>query len=210
MVSPCPGHPVSTPYGATGSSWSTGWHDGADYAAPTGSPVVAAWGGYVEDVGYPSSFGSAFGRSVVVDHDVLPGGGGGGWGLYAHLSSSCVARGDRVEAGQLLGEVGSTGNSSGPHLHFGVYPNPYWCSACGLDPQPWIDAGEETDMPLTQADLDQIAAIVRDQVLDIVRKEGISGAANGTHGGQNPTTPVADTIIGEIRKLASGLWDQLT
>ena len=55
-------------------------------------------------------------------------------------------------------------------------------------------------MPLNTADLDQIAAIVREQVLDIVRKEAISGAAGGS-GGDWPTNPVADTILAEIRKV---------
>ena len=45
-----------------------------------------------------------------------------------------------VAAGALLGHSGNTGNSSGPHHHFGVYKQPSWCSGCGIDPQPWFDA----------------------------------------------------------------------
>lgn len=67
------------------------------------------------------------------------------------------------------------------------------------DTSPW--GWEGPDMPLNQGDLDQIAALIHEQVLDIVRKEGISGAANGLGGGPNPTTPVADTIIAELRKV---------
>jgi len=140
MTSPCPGHAVSTPWGAEGDWWGCGWHDGTDYAADSGVDVVSSWGGTVVEAGHPTSFGSSFGRAVVVDHDKLPDGSPGGWGLYAHLSSDCVSVGQRVEAGDKLGEVGSTGNSSGPHLHFGVYEQPSWCSGCGVDPQPWIDA----------------------------------------------------------------------
>lgn len=152
MSSPCPGYPVTTPWGQKGDWWSVGWHDGADFAAPVGTPVAAAWSGYVEEVGYPTSFGSAFGRSVVVDFDDLPDGTRGAWGLYAHLNSATVQLGQRVAAGTVLGDVGVTGNTSGPHLHFGVYPNPYWCAGCGIDPQPWIDAGEPTT-PAQEDDL---------------------------------------------------------
>lgn len=64
--------------------------------------------------------------------------------------------------------------------------------------------GGEADMPLNAADLDQIRAIVHEQVLDIVRKEGISGAAGGTAGmgsPQWPLNPVAQTIVAEVQKI---------
>ena len=141
MVNPCPGHDISTPYGKQGSAWGAGWHDGADYAAPAGTDVVATWAGTVVEAAYPSSFGSAFGRSVVIDHDPLPDGSPGLWGLYAHLSAENVSPGQRVEAGQKIGDVGTTGNSTGNHLHLGIYPHPYWASGAGVNPQPWIEAG---------------------------------------------------------------------
>jgi murein DD-endopeptidase MepM/ murein hydrolase activator NlpD len=140
MVNPCPGYAVTTPYGKKGSAWGCGWHDGADFAAPRGSKVVAAWGGTVVEAAYPTSFGSAFGRAVLIDHDPLPDGSPGLWGLYAHLDTESVSAGQRVEAGQQIGTVDSTGNSSGHHLHFGIYAQPSWCSGCGKDPQRWIDA----------------------------------------------------------------------
>lgn len=64
-----------------------------------------------------------------------------------------------------------------------------------------IDAALGGDMPLSAQDLDAITARVRDTVLDIVRKEGISGAASGFGGGDYPSTPVADTVIAEVRKV---------
>lgn len=140
MVNPCPGRSVSTPYWKQGSAWGCGYHDGVDYAAPAGADVVAAWGGTVVEAAYPTSFGSSFGRAVVIDHDKLPDGSAGGWGLYAHLSAENVSVGQRVEAGTKIGDVGTTGNSSGNHLHFGIYMQDSWCSCCGKNPQPWIDA----------------------------------------------------------------------
>jgi murein DD-endopeptidase MepM/ murein hydrolase activator NlpD len=147
MTNPCPGHTISTPYGKQGSAWGCGWHDGADYAAPAGADVVAAWGGIVVEAAYPTSFGSAFGRAVIIDHDPLPDGSPGLWGLYAHLSAENVSPGQRVEVGQKIGDVGTTGNSSGNHLHFGIYAQPSWCSGCGIDPAPWISASGAAGTP---------------------------------------------------------------
>jgi hypothetical protein len=140
MVSPVPGHGISTPYGKRGSAWGAGWHDGSDFAAPAGTPIVAMWGGTVVHSAHPTPFGSAFGSAVVIDHDRLPDGSPGLWALYAHMSRRTVSVGSRVEAGQKIGEVGTTGNSTGNHCHVGVYRQPSWCSGCGVDPQPWIDA----------------------------------------------------------------------
>lgn len=142
MVNPCPGYEITTPYWKSGSAWSCGYHDGVDYAAPQGTDVVAAWSGTVVEAAYPTSFGSAFGRAVVIDHDKLPDGSPGGWGLYAHLSAENVSPGQRVETGQKIGEVGTTGNSSGNHLHFGIYMTDYWTSCGGVNPQPWIEADD--------------------------------------------------------------------
>jgi len=140
MTNPVPGYSITTPYGKKGSAWGCGWHDGADYAAPAGTDVVALWGGVVVEAAYPTSFGSAFGRAIVIDHDKLPDGSPGFWGLYAHLSAENVSVGQRVECGQTIGDIGTTGNSSGNHLHVGIYAQPSWCSGCGKNPQPWIDA----------------------------------------------------------------------
>ena len=93
-------------------------HAGQDFAAPTGTPVrAAAAGRVVQAVSNPGAT-SGYGSIVVVDHGVV-----GGQALattYAHLSSVSVRAGQRVERGQLVGAVGSTGGSTGPHLHFEV------------------------------------------------------------------------------------------
>ncbi|MBI1212150.1 MAG: peptidoglycan DD-metalloendopeptidase family protein [Alphaproteobacteria bacterium] len=86
-------------------------HDGVDIAAPVGTPIKAPGAGVVvraEAVGH-------FGNLLEIDH------GGGMVTRYAHLQKFEVAAGDHVEAGQLVGRVGNTGVSTGPHVHIEVY-----------------------------------------------------------------------------------------
>jgi Peptidase family M23 len=137
---PTSDHTIDTPYGATGPSWSS-IHDGIDFSVGFGTAVYSMWGGTVTEAAYPTHYGSAFGRAVVIDHDKLPDGSPGGWGIYCHLSSEVVSVGQRMEAGTLIGYSGDTGNVTGPHLHVGVYMQNGWCSGCGVNPQRWLDAG---------------------------------------------------------------------
>jgi secretion/DNA translocation related TadE-like protein len=103
------GHRVTARFGDAGALWSSGRHSGLDLAAPVGTPVVAAAGGRV---GIPGD-GGRLGTVVMVDHgDVVS--------YYAHLSRVMVDAGQVVGAGERLGSVGSTGNATGPHLHFEV------------------------------------------------------------------------------------------
>lgn len=118
IVSPVPGYRVTTPYGKPGS-WAAGYHTGDDYGAPTGARVVAVTGGSVVEVSYPTSWGSAYGRAVIIQA------ANGKRYLYAHLSSMSVKAGQRVGAGQRIGAVGATGNVTGPHLHFEMRVSPY-------------------------------------------------------------------------------------
>ena len=90
------------PYGMAG-------HNGLDYAAPLGTAVLAAHVGVVQ-VGFDER---GYGNYVKVVGARLT-------TIYAHLSHVSVNAGDRVQAGDQLGNVGSTGNSTGPHLHFGL------------------------------------------------------------------------------------------
>lgn len=85
-------------------------HSGVDLGAPLGAPVQAAAGGQVKSSG-PAG---AYGNLVVIEHP------DGTETRYAHLSSLAVRPGDVVARGQSVGQVGSTGRSTGPHLHFEV------------------------------------------------------------------------------------------
>ncbi|MFI5890665.1 M23 family metallopeptidase [Actinoplanes sp. NPDC051513] len=106
-------------------------HEGVDLAAPDGTPIVAAGAGVVVRAGVAEGYGNA----VLIDH------GDGFLTHYGHLSAIAVTAGQHVAAGQQIGNEGSTGHSTGPHLHFevhvGHYQNPIeptaWMRAHGVD-----------------------------------------------------------------------------
>ena len=89
-------------------------HTGIDLGAPTGTPIRAALDGTVQFVRYKST---GYGYHLAVDH------GGGFVTLYAHCSKILVTEGQRVAAGDIIAQIGSTGKSTGPHLHFEVRIN---------------------------------------------------------------------------------------
>ena len=105
--------PITTYFGEIGWTSPRG-HAGLDIAAPWGAPVRAAAGGQVI---VATRAGGPYGIQVIVDH------GGGLRTVYGHLSQLDVAAGESVERGELIGLVGSTGFSTGPHLHFEVRQN---------------------------------------------------------------------------------------
>jgi murein DD-endopeptidase MepM/ murein hydrolase activator NlpD len=100
---------LSARYGQRGGIWSAGWHTGLDFRVKSGTPVVAAANGTV----ISSGWGGAYGYRIEVDH------GNGYITTYNHLSKIVVSDG-KVAAGQEIGKSGSTGNTTGPHLHFEV------------------------------------------------------------------------------------------
>jgi murein DD-endopeptidase MepM/ murein hydrolase activator NlpD len=89
------------------------YHAAVDLAGATGTPVKAAMDATVSTVGHNPTFG----KFIILSHD------GGYQSMYAHLSTVSVKQGDRVSQGGKIGEVGATGLSTGPHLHFAVYKN---------------------------------------------------------------------------------------
>lgn len=89
------------------------FHKGVDIGAPKGTPVRSAGAGVVVSAGRDEGHG----KSVRVRHR------DGVETSYSHLSAIVVRPGDRLQRGELLGRVGSTGVSTGPHLHFGVFVN---------------------------------------------------------------------------------------
>ncbi len=104
----------------------TEFHQGLDIGAPLGTQVFAVDDGTVLSSGYNDGFG----LEIVIDH-------GSYKSQYAHLDRSFVKRGDKVEAGNVIGAVGSSGRSTGAHLHFGVNVNGTWS-----DPEPYLGGME--------------------------------------------------------------------
>lgn len=103
-------------------------HRGVDVAVPSGTPVLAMAGGRVRFAGVQGDYGNV----VWIDH------GGDVLSVYAHLSNLDVRTGDSVSPGQVLGRSGSSGNASGPHLHFEV-----WRWGRPVDPVPLLGRGPE-------------------------------------------------------------------
>ncbi|MBR4718660.1 MAG: peptidoglycan DD-metalloendopeptidase family protein, partial [Lachnospiraceae bacterium] len=89
------------------------FHNGVDFAAPSGSPILAAYDGDVVAAGYSSSMGNY----IMIDH------GDSLYTIYMHASALYVSTGQTVGKGDKIAAVGSTGRSTGPHLHFGVRLN---------------------------------------------------------------------------------------
>lgn len=115
--------PDSTPVSGNKMNWPAGvrritqyfsWrHTGLDIAGPIGTPIYAADSGVIEVEGW----GTGYGNQIVIDH------GGGKKTRYAHLSKFYVKKGERVTKGQAIAAMGSTGWSTGSHLHFEVIIN---------------------------------------------------------------------------------------
>lgn len=110
---PVQGHAINSRYGVRHLAGEPAprRHEGIDIAAPTGTPVVASADGEIVRTGYEPA---GYGRFIEVRH------ANGLHSFYGHLSRVDVKRGDRVLGGERIGRVGSTGYSTGPHLHFEV------------------------------------------------------------------------------------------
>lgn len=109
MAAPAVGD-ISSPYGWRTDPFKGGkaWHAGLDIAAPAGESVAACWDGTVTFAGTKGGYGNV----VEITHP-------GGWtSVYGHLRTAAVRVGETVTAGEKIAEIGSTGRSTGPHLHF--------------------------------------------------------------------------------------------
>jgi murein DD-endopeptidase MepM/ murein hydrolase activator NlpD len=127
--------PVNVSYNASGFGWRldpftgrSAFHEGIDFASPNGTPIVAAAGGVVIAAEYHPQYGNM----LQIDHgnDIVS--------RYAHASRLWVKTGDIVKRGQHIADIGSTGRSTGSHLHFevhvkGVPQNPHKFLAAGMD-----------------------------------------------------------------------------
>ncbi|MHC0431549.1 M23 family metallopeptidase [Streptomyces sp. O3] len=122
---PTSSYTITSTYGQAGPMWSSGYHTGLDFAAPTGTPIKAVHSGTVKFAGW---HGSAYGYRTVLELD------DGTEVSYSHQSSIAVTAGQKVTTGEVIGRVGSTGNSSGPHLHLEV-ESP---GGGKVDPRAWL------------------------------------------------------------------------
>jgi murein DD-endopeptidase MepM/ murein hydrolase activator NlpD len=102
------------------------YHRGVDYGGAVGSPIIAPAAGQIALVGFESQGFKVHGNVVGINH------GQGLLSIMLHMSRIDVREGQMVKAGQVIGAVGSTGASTGPHLHWGLYLN-----GKAVDPAPW-------------------------------------------------------------------------
>ncbi|MGW4023696.1 M23 family metallopeptidase [Streptomyces sp. NPDC005009] len=124
---PTSSYTLSSTFGQAGAYWSSGYHTGLDFAAPTGTLIKAVHTGTITSAGYDGSYGY---KTVLTLDD-----GTEIW--YAHQSSISVSVGQKVNTGDVIGRVGSTGNSTGAHLHLEVHSGG---SGSGIDPMAWLQS----------------------------------------------------------------------
>ncbi|MFG1908967.1 M23 family metallopeptidase [Kribbella sp. NPDC048928] len=123
IVLPTTGYHLTARFDQAGGRWAHN-HTGLDFAAPMGTPVRSVMAGEV----IQASWAGAYGRQVKVRH------ADGTVTSYGHMSEFDVSVGDSVEAGSMVGRIGMTGNTTGPHVHFEVLPG----GGSPVDPEPWL------------------------------------------------------------------------
>jgi murein DD-endopeptidase MepM/ murein hydrolase activator NlpD len=124
MALPIKNGKITTPFGKIGKHWSSGKHLGVDFACKIGTPVLAVADGEITN----STWGKAYGKQIVQQVD-------GGFVIYAHLNALRVKPGATVKKGQVIGESGNTGNSTGPHLHLEYRNQARWTGGTAMDPK---------------------------------------------------------------------------
>ncbi|MFF1838153.1 transglycosylase family protein [Streptomyces sp. NPDC058231] len=128
LVAPVAATRIGTSYHQAGS-WASGYHTGIDFPVPTGTSVKAVASGTVVSAGWAG----AYGYQIVIRHS------DGKYSQYAHLSALHVREGQHVSSGQRIARSGSTGNATGPHLHFEIRTGPGYGS--DVDPVSYLRAG---------------------------------------------------------------------
>lgn len=197
--------PVDRRYGLTQGIHGT--PPAVDFGLPVGSPVYAVADGRVSksyDIrGYEprAAHGGlgyrSYGRVIVLDH------AGGGGSLYAHLSQRSVATGQRIRGGSVIGRSGNTGNSTGPHLHFGTY---------GMNPMNFVSlrkGAENIRWDNTIANLHRGESVLTED-LSTKFKKGVDNFAEGgkteynvtveVHGETVSADEIAKTVVRTIKR----------
>ncbi|GGX57114.1 M23 family metallopeptidase [Streptomyces chartreusis] len=122
---PTSSYTITSTFGQAGAYWSSGYHTGLDFAAPTGTLIKAIHSGTVTFAGWDGSYG--YKTEITLDDGTEL------W--FAHQSSISVSVGQKVNTGDVIGRVGATGNVTGAHLHLEVHPGG---STSGIDPMAWL------------------------------------------------------------------------
>ncbi|MCF1597521.1 M23 family metallopeptidase [Streptomyces muensis] len=122
---PTSSYTITSTFGQAGAYWSSGYHTGLDFAAPTGTLVKAVHSGTITFAGWDGSYG--YKTELTLDDGTEI------W--FAHQSSISVSVGQKVNTGDVIGRVGATGNVTGAHLHLEVHPDG---STNGIDPLAWL------------------------------------------------------------------------
>lgn len=121
---PTSSYTLTSRFGDAGSLWSSGYHTGLDFAAPTGTLIKSVHSGTITEAGWAGSYGY---RTILTLDD-----GTELW--FCHQSSISVSAGQKVATGDVIGRVGATGNVTGPHLHLEVHPG----GGDAIDPLAWL------------------------------------------------------------------------
>lgn len=137
-----------------------GFHAGQDFPAADGTPIYACAGGTVLYLGAAAGYG----QWIVIDHPAEDGGGVTEYGHMWDAAATGLSVGDRVAAGQLIGYVGSNGQSSGPHLHLSVMPYAYEPGA-KIDPLDWLSDAAYVDSGF----LDALSEQEQRELLELTR-----------------------------------------
>ncbi|MEU6374070.1 M23 family metallopeptidase [Streptomyces sp. NPDC046909] len=124
---PTSSYTITSTFGQAGSLWSSGYHTGLDFAAPTGTLIKAIHSGTITEAGWAGSYGY---RTILTLDD-----GTQLW--FCHQSSISVSVGQKVSTGDVIGRVGATGNVTGAHLHLEVHPGG---ADTGIDPMAWLQS----------------------------------------------------------------------
>ncbi|CAM5519412.1 M23 family metallopeptidase [Streptomyces fumanus] len=122
---PTSSYTLTSTFGQAGPYWSSGYHTGLDFAAPTGTLIKAVHSGTITEAGWAGAYGY---RTILTLDD-----GTEIW--YCHMSSISVSVGQKVSTGDIIGRVGATGNVTGAHLHMEVHPDG---ADSGVDPLAWL------------------------------------------------------------------------
>ena len=187
-------------------------HSGTDFAAPDGTPFYAVADGTVQYIGKASGYG----QWIVIDHPASVGGGCSEYGHMWNAYATGLKVGDKVKKGQLIGYVGSNGQSTGPHLHLTIWE--YGYGGRRVDPETWLQGADYPgEAPAKAPAPARAATALASNVLDWSARF-LFGKPRPTHQIKNifihvtvnaPGTPAENVANYQIRS-QSGSYHELT